>query len=431
MSRKTDSLKAGQGITEDLRREKQGRTGPARPGGNGKNSAAAAVRRRHYLPKRRPIAVGLLSFISIAALTGSTAASMLPNAAAGARKTAASATVSSYKCSATGSTATARLPVQGAAANGSADDTAAIQHAINIAGQRGGGIVTLPAGTFMINGHLVMRNNVDLTGAGPSTVIKAGPRFLRTEGTGYGYPIISTAGASNTTISNLTADQSGDTLRANVRTRLYSYVVEGRRSSNVIVNNVYVRNPFTYSIAMVASTDFCVENSNVQVSTGVRYNQLDGIHILDSNSGQVINNVVKSGDDGLAAHTTVMPVYDVLFADNKVHGGPGDAGLQLAVGGASIYNITVAHNEFYGSLFGVYTGYWGDRVGNVRNVTISDNYIHDLINGNWSRAVQIGDAGQPGSITYVTATGNSVCNAGKITIQPGLGNSVTGTTGCR
>jgi polygalacturonase len=422
MSRKIDSLKAGQRITEGLRREDQCLTGPALPGGSGKNSAAAAVRSRHYLPKRRPLAVGLLSFISIAALTGSTAASMRP--------TAASATVSSFTCSATGSTATAKVPVQGAAANGSADDTAAIQNAINVAGQRGGGIVTLPAGTFMINGHLVMRNNVDLTGAGPSTVIKAGPRFLRTEGAGYGYPIISTAGASNTTISNLTADQSGDTLQANVRTRLYSYVVEARRSSNVIVNNVSVRSPFTYSIAMVGSTDFCVENSNVQVSTGARYNQLDGIHILDSNCGQVINNVVQSGDDGLAAHTIYAPVYDVLFANNTVHGGSGAAGLQLAVGGASIYNITVADNEFYGSLMGIHTGYYGDGAGNVHNVTISDNYIHNLINGSLSPAVQIGDTGQSGSITYVTATGNSVCDAGTITIQPGLGNSVTGTTGC-
>ena len=430
MSRKIHSLKASQRITEDLRREEQGLTGPGRPGGSGKNSTAAAVRSRHYLPKRRPLAVGLLSFVSIAALTGSTAASMRPSAIAGSRKTAASATVSSFKCSATGSTATAKVPVQGAAANGSADDTAAIQNAINTAGQRGGGIVTLPAGTFMINGHLVMRNNVDLTGAGPSTVIKAGPRFLRTEGAGDGYPIISTAGASNTTISNLTADQSGDTLRANVPTRLYSYVVEGRWSSNVIVNNVYVRNPFTYSIAMVASTDFCVENSNVQVSTGAKYNQLDGIHILDSNSGQVINNVVQSGDDGLAAHTLFMPVHDVLFANNTVHGGPGAAGLQLAVGGASIYNITVADNDFYGSLFGVHTGYYGDRVGNVQNVTISGNYIHDLINGSWSPAVQIGDAGQSGSIQYVTATGNRICDTGPIKIQAGPGNAVTGTTVC-
>lgn len=430
MNSKIDSLKAGQRVTEDLRREGKSLIRPGRPGQSGKNSPAASARSRRYLPRRRALAVGLLSSISIAALAGGAAASTRSGAIAGSGKTATTAAVSSFTCSATGSTATARVPVQGAAANGSADDTAAIQNAINTAGQRGGGIVTLPAGTFMINGHLVMRNNVNLTGAGPSTVIKAGPRFLSTEGTGAGYPIISTAGASNTTISNLTADQSGDTLNANVPTRLYSYVVEARSSSNVMVNNVYVRNSFTYSIAMVASTDFCVENSNVQVSAGPKYDQLDGIHILDSNSGQVINNVVQSGDDGLAAHTMSVPVHDVLFANNKVHGGPGAAGLQLAVGGASIYNITVADNEFYGSLFGVHTGYYGDGVGNVQNVTISGNYIHDLLDGSQSPAIQIGDVGQSGFIQSVTAINNRICNTGPIEIQAGPGNAVMGTTTC-
>ena len=429
MNSKIDPLK-GQRVTEDLRREGQSLTRHGRPGESGKNCPAASARSRRYLPKRRALAVGLLSSISIAALTGSTAASMGSGAIAVSGKTATSAAVSIFTCSAAGSTATARVPVQGAVANGSADDTAAIQNAINTAGQRGGGIVTLPAGTFMINGHLVMRNNVDLTGAGASTVIKAGPSFLSTEGTGGGYPIISTAGASNTTISNLTADQSGNTLNANVPTRLYSYVVEARGSSNVVVNNVYVRKPFTYSIAMVGSTNFCIENSNVQVSTSAKYDQLDGIHILGSNSGQVINNVVQSGDDGLAAHTMSTPVHDVLFANNKVHGGPGAGGLQLAVGGASIYNITVADNEFYGSLFGVHTGYYGDGVGNVQNVTISGNYIHDLLDGSQSPAVQIGDAGQSGSVQNVTAASNRICDTGPIEIQAGPGNAVTGTTTC-
>ena len=81
------------------------------------------------------------------------------------------------------------------------------------------------------------------------------------------------------------------------------YVVEGFWSQNVVIKGVYVRNPFTYSIAMVDTTDFCVDDNNVDVTGTInRYNQLDGIHILDSNSGQVINNSVVSGDDGLVAH---------------------------------------------------------------------------------------------------------------------------------
>ena len=56
-------------------------------------------------------------------------------------------------------------------------------------------VVALPAGTFTLDGHLVLRDNVKLIGAGTATVLKAGPRFLATQGPGGGYPLISTGGA--------------------------------------------------------------------------------------------------------------------------------------------------------------------------------------------------------------------------------------------
>ena len=204
---------------------------------------------------------------------------------------------------------------------------------------------------------------------------------MSSQGPGGGYPIVTTAGASNTTIADLTADQSGNTLNGNVDARLSGYVVEGLDSSNVVIDGVHVRNPFTYSIAIVRSTNFCVENSNVQVTTGNRYNQLDGIHILDSNSGQVINNVVRSEDDGLAAHTIGASVHDVLYANNIVYGGKKADGLQLAVGDFPIYNIVIEDNDFYGSLFGIRTGYYDGRTGAVQNISIKENYIHSLATG--------------------------------------------------
>src|SRR5580658_9285886 len=172
-------------------------------------------------------------------------------------------TYAGFSCSATGSNATTRLTVTGLDPDGTGDDFAAIQNAIDLAGERGGGIVALPAGTFVIDNHLALKDNVELTGVGPATVIKAGPGFLSTQGPGGGYPLITTAGASNITIADLTADQSGETLNGNVPGRLSGYAVEGFYSRNVVIDGVYVRNPITYSIAMVRSSDFCVENSNV------------------------------------------------------------------------------------------------------------------------------------------------------------------------
>jgi polygalacturonase len=335
-----------------------------------------------------------------------------------------------FRCSAKGSTATNRVTVTGADRSGSKDDSAAIQDAIDAAGRRGGGIVNLPAGTFMIDRHLLMRKNVELTGAGPATVIKAGPGFMTTQGPGGGYPIISTAGASDTTISNLTADQHGDVLDGNVAARLAGYVVEARDSSNVVIDSVYIRNPFTYSIAAVASTSFCIQNNNVLVTTLSKYDQLDGIHILDSSQGQVVGNTVQSGDDGLVAHTIGGPVHDVLYADNRVHGGAYTDGLQLAVGNFPVYNIQIRDNDFYGSQFGIRTGYYGNRTGAVRNISISGNNIHDLTEGRQYPAIAIGGFGGLGPVKNVDVTDNHTCRAGEVTVQAGPGNVITGTTGC-
>jgi polygalacturonase len=212
--------------------------------------------------------------------------------------------------------------------NGTSDDTNGIQRAINMASSSGGGIVALGTGTYLINGHLVMKNNVKLTGVGQRTIIKAGPGFLDNVGPDGGYPLITTAGASNVTIANLTADQSGNILNgnANPASRLSAYLLDLRNSHNVVASGVYTRDPFTYSIAVVGSSDFCVTHCNTQVATSGIYNQLDGIHVLDSNTGQVIQNRVDQrvgtdGDDGLVAHTITAPVYDVLYAGNAVRGG--------------------------------------------------------------------------------------------------------------
>lgn len=322
------------------------------------------------------------------------------------------------------------MAVADVSTNGSGDDYSAIQNAINTAGRLGGGIVTLPAGTFTVNGHLTLRDNVELTGVGPATVIKAGPQFLDTESPTGGYPLITTGGAADTTIANLTADQSGNTLNGNTPGRLLGYVVEGRNSNNVLIDNVYVRNPFTYSIAIVGSRNFCVENSNVRVTDSDRYSQLDGIHILDSSYGDVIGNVIQSGDDGLVAHTIGSSVHNILYALNNVRGGTTADGMQLAAGDFPIYDIKIEDNNFYGSRFGIRTGYYDQRTGGVSDILISGNNIHGLAQGDQYPAIAIGGFGGLGPVTNVTVKDNQACDAGSVTVQPGPGNVVTGTARC-
>lgn len=331
---------------------------------------------------------------------------------------------------ATGATATANFAVSGATPDDATDDGPPIQAAIDRASVTGGGVVTLPAGTLLVNAPLTVKRNVTLQGRGASTVVKAGPRFLTRSGPFGGYPLITTNGAVNVTVANLTADHSGNTLNGNVRGRLNEYLVDIRWSRNVVVRGVTTRNPFTYSIVAASSKQFCILENRTSSTTRGRYDQLDGIHILNSSFGDVVGNVVDQGaggatgdgDDGLVAHTMNGAVHDVRYVGNKVRGGRHGHGMQFALSATTdqIYNITVADNEFWGSPAGIITGYYG-AAGLVRSVAITGNNFHH----NDRNAVRI--TGRP---SEVAVTNNRSCASGPLTVVAGPGNVISGTSGC-
>jgi polygalacturonase len=349
---------------------------------------------------------------------------------------------SDYSCAASGATSKRVFVPSGLVAGYSADNTSVIQGAINAAASAGGGIVSLPSGTFLINGHLVLKSNVELTGTGQKTVLKAGPGFLSSTGPDGGYPIVTTSGASNVTLANLTADQSGNTLNGNTNPdeRLRAFLIDVRNSHNAVVRNVYTRNPFTYSIAVAGTDDFCVTHSHTQVATSGRYNELDGIHVLGSHTGQVIGNYVDQrigtdGDDGLAAHTIGSPVYDVLYANNTVRGGNDGHGMQLAVGGYPIHDLTIRDNYFWGSPAGIGAGYYESGINNsIYEISITGNRIYDLVPGksviNRESAIDLSGLVAVGAVAYVTVENNYACHAGAIIVPKGVGNTVGHNHGC-
>ena len=72
--------------------------------------------------------------------------------------------------------------------------------------------------------------------------------------------------------------------------------------------------------------------------------------------------------------------------------------------------------------------------GTVHNVTISGNYIHDLVPGKafpkGGNAINIGGFGAVAPVTYITVTDNRTCHAGIITVVSGIGNVVAHNTNC-
>ena len=95
----------------------------------------------------------------------------------------------------------------GAVGDGATDDTAAFQAALDAAGAAGGGIVHVPAGGFMIAGHLVLPDHVTLEGvwrAPPRTAAIVGTTLLAVEGKGEpdGVPFLTLR--TNATLKGLT-----------------------------------------------------------------------------------------------------------------------------------------------------------------------------------------------------------------------------------
>lgn len=322
-------------------------------------------------------------------------------------------------CIATGSTATTVSRVEAPRGDSTVDWAGTIQAAIDASSGRGGEVVQLSAGTYLLSRPLILRDGVTLKGAGSATRLKAGPQFLESTGPFGGHPLITTNGASRVTISDLTADHSGDTLDGNTSNRLTEYLIDVRYSTNVVVQDVATVNPFTYSIAVVASSGFCIRNNTTSVSTNGRYDQLDGIHILDASFGVVQGNTVdqgsgSDGDDGLVAHSMGEPVHDVAYLGNTVRGGPHGSAMQIAVGKAGAYNLTIAGNRFWGSSGGLVTGYYGGK-GPVTNVEVRDNRFED----NPGLSVDIF-----GKLTGVVLSGNKACRSGAFQINPGFGDRV-------
>ena len=102
--------------------------------------------------------------------------------------------------------------------------------------------------------------------------------------------------------------------------------------------------------------------------------------------------------------------------------------LAVAGFGEGDIDITVENNDFHGSFLGIHTGHYGSTAtGSVYSIMMSNNYIYSLLDGTASLAIQMGVVGQKSAIKDIDISNTLLCNAGAIEVQPGTGNSLTGT----
>lgn len=328
----------------------------------------------------------------------------------------------------------------------SGDMAPVIQGAINRASAAGGGIVQLGPGTYQLDSRLTMASGVELEGSGSNRTI------LQTETADTG--VITTGGASNTTIADLTADQNGQHLNSSSgggNPAYYEVMIDG--GTNNIVQQVRLINPVDYMLDEDDNASaFCLRGNTVIVNgaeskySDSAYSHLDGIHIDGGTDGDILGNYVDErensatdGDDALVAQSYTANQSHVEFIGNVARGGNNGDCLQFALGPDSIADDTVSGNELWGCPFGVRTGGYAPG-GSITNTAITGNNIHNLVAGDGTNgsfpsggdAIELGgflSSGQSSSSNSVS--GNFVCGAGGVVPESGV--SISGTvsyTGC-
>ncbi|MCE5311056.1 MAG: glycoside hydrolase family 55 protein, partial [Acidobacteriales bacterium] len=165
----------------------------------------------------------------------------------------------------TGGTINVREKPYRAAANGRADDTPAIQRAMDDAHKRGGGIVFLPAGEYHIASHLAVPAGVSFMGVAraPQTWKRGvGSVLLAVEGAGKreGAPFITLDG-NNATMEGLAVFYPNQTLSEEPVAYPWC-IASGKQADNVAIVNCQLVNPYQ-------GVDFATNSAHRHLITGL------------------------------------------------------------------------------------------------------------------------------------------------------------------
>ncbi len=309
----------------------------------------------------------------------------------------------------------------GAKGDGVADDTNAIQAAVNAAHAAGGGEVYIPTGTYIVHGQsssskgaIMLYDNITVFGDGMgSTTVK----LIN----GWSHPVTGIfrdqSGVQNHDIGmhDLTIDGN----RANTTGKTdgwFNGVTPGGpgTDTNITLDHVEIKNCSGYGF------DPHEETTNLSITNCVSHgNGLDGFTMDFQIDGHVDNNVAY--DNGRHGFNVVTDSQNTELS-NDISYGNGSNGLMIQRGSDNIpltHNITVTGGQFYSN------GEDGIQVDLANNVLINGVNIHD----NMDRGVRFrGSSGselENSTLTNDSRAGNHAYE--EIRLES-VKDSVSGTT---
>jgi parallel beta-helix repeat protein len=339
----------------------------------------------------------------------------------------------------------------GATGNGSSDDTAAIQNAINAASSAGGGVVEVPAGTYMINlGYqgefgLLMKSNVTLQ-------LDAGATLKAKTGAPGTSNMIMFNGGSNMNIvgpGTLDGNKGSIGLDENIENVCFwggsDIVLCGFTSQNAPGDGIYLNGyPSGAGVgAPVSNVLICNVTCTANGRNGMSPDGCDGLVVRDSSFSNQTSANPMNGIDCEPINNQApnnFAIFNCTFANDAgggIQSGPDDSG-----DNATFTNMTYAFNTvsncgnygleaqdgsgpvniLYNTVSNTGPAYEFQGYGimlrgstGIRNVTILGN----TVSGSKSDGIFLSSASSS------TCTGNTVTGSGGKGINNQCGSGVT------
>ena len=243
----------------------------------------------------------------------------------------------------------------GAIGDGTTNDAASIQQAIDAAAGTGGSVV-LAQGTYL-SGTLTLHSNMTFFIDASATLLGSGAVA--------DYPTLAPA-TGNTQLSNCdrallyangvtklaidgggTIDGQGDSFTGVEATR--PMLIWSALSDHVTIHNLYLMKGAVWSLVSMESDQVVIDNVNVQ-SNDITH---DGIDIVDGTGITVENVAVRSGDDAMCLKSGVRRGIDTMTVTDSIFGGYSNGGSNGIKFGTATY-------------------------GSFKNITIEDSYVKDV-----------------------------------------------------
>ena len=262
---------------------------------------------------------------------------------------------------------------QKAVCNGSRDDTAALQAAIELAAANGGGVVQVPAGRCRLASGLSLRSKVVVQGAGK------GATELVYESN---YPVwamsVDLTGLRNLTLTNAGGATEGMLLKQNTR---------------LFLQNVRVNLGTSRQMYLTGNRQFAVLNSEIVQAGSISH---QGPYVFDDSTGVVFDGNTTQWVDGAPSFARVHDSY--LHANRFVR----DAASQ-ALNGGTVHSLVidfVHRTAIVGNTFEVLNGPIGNAQRNDGETILTEG-------GGGNRTENLGTVGAA-TATTLSDAGNTL-----------------------